>query len=62
MLLTQLDAQAMDSLFLGPDKQANILLCILNALKGKGIAALYLLPILKCFSISVVPNEHDVGQ
>ncbi|KAL0965166.1 hypothetical protein UPYG_G00277630 [Umbra pygmaea] len=40
MLLTQLDAQAMDSLFLGPDKQTNILNCILNALEsgmeGKG--------------------------
>ncbi|KAL0965168.1 hypothetical protein UPYG_G00277690 [Umbra pygmaea] len=34
MLLTQLDAQAMDSLFLGPDKETNILNCILNALEG----------------------------
>ncbi|XP_046870298.1 probable helicase senataxin isoform X2 [Hypomesus transpacificus] len=34
MLLTQLDTQAMDSLFLGPDKQANILQCILNTMKN----------------------------
>lgn len=33
MLLTQLDAQAMDSLFLGPNKQTNILQCILNAME-----------------------------
>ena len=34
MLLTQLDTQAMDSLFLGPDKQANILQCILDAMEN----------------------------
>ncbi|XP_062333403.1 probable helicase senataxin [Osmerus eperlanus] len=34
MLLTQLDTQAMDSLFLGPDKQANILQCILNTMEN----------------------------
>ncbi|XP_062409418.1 probable helicase senataxin isoform X1 [Sardina pilchardus] len=36
MLLTVLDAQAMDSLFLGPNKQTNILQCILNAMEEEG--------------------------
>ncbi|XP_041914358.1 probable helicase senataxin isoform X3 [Alosa sapidissima] len=36
MLLTVLDAQAMNSLFLGPNKQTNILQCILNAMEEDG--------------------------
>uniref|UniRef100_A0AAZ3RKU9 Senataxin n=1 Tax=Oncorhynchus tshawytscha TaxID=74940 RepID=A0AAZ3RKU9_ONCTS len=53
MLLTQLDAQAMDSLFLGPDKQANILLCILNALKDEEPSNEMdpFWPVLQCFMV-----------
>ncbi|XP_041753580.2 probable helicase senataxin isoform X1 [Coregonus clupeaformis] len=57
MLLTQLDAQAMDSLFLGPDKQANILHCILNAMDcgmedeepSKEMDPFW--PVLQCFMV-----------
>ncbi|KAJ7988254.1 hypothetical protein DPEC_G00321680 [Dallia pectoralis] len=56
MLLTQLDAQAMDSLFLGPDKQANILNCILNTVEGDRKDFLEeemdpFWPVLQCFMV-----------
>ncbi|XP_045548998.1 LOW QUALITY PROTEIN: probable helicase senataxin [Salmo salar] len=53
MLLTQLDAQAMDSLFLGPEKQANILLCILNSLKDEEPSNEMdpFWPVLQCFMV-----------
>uniref|UniRef100_A0AAY5KHP1 Senataxin n=1 Tax=Esox lucius TaxID=8010 RepID=A0AAY5KHP1_ESOLU len=53
MLLTQLDAQAMDSLFLGPDKQANILNCILNTIEkdtdDEEMDPFW--PVLRCFMV-----------
>uniref|UniRef100_A0A3P8Z4G2 Senataxin n=2 Tax=Esox lucius TaxID=8010 RepID=A0A3P8Z4G2_ESOLU len=53
MLLTQFDAQAMDSLFLGPNKQANILNCILNTIE-KGTEDEEMdpfWPALRCFMV-----------
>ncbi|XP_031433950.1 probable helicase senataxin isoform X1 [Clupea harengus] len=55
MLLTVLDKQAMDSLFLGPNKQTNILQCILNTMEGEGrefdSSADPFWPALQCFMV-----------
>ncbi|XP_028828680.1 probable helicase senataxin isoform X2 [Denticeps clupeoides] len=52
MLLTLLDAQAMDSLFLGPTRQADILQCILNTMEeecNSGSDPFW--PALQCFMV-----------
>ncbi|XP_036384373.1 probable helicase senataxin isoform X2 [Megalops cyprinoides] len=53
MLLTVLDAQAMDSLLLGPDKKTDIMQCILNtmekAVEDEGMDPFW--PALQCFMV-----------
>ncbi|XP_064164153.1 probable helicase senataxin [Anguilla rostrata] len=53
MLLTVLDAQAMDSLLLGPDKQTDIIQCILNTMeKGEEDESMDpFWPSLQCFMV-----------
>uniref|UniRef100_A0A3B1J3J0 Senataxin n=1 Tax=Astyanax mexicanus TaxID=7994 RepID=A0A3B1J3J0_ASTMX len=55
MLLMQLDSQAMESLFMGPNKQCNIPQCIMNTMKeerkGKNMASDPFWPALQCFMV-----------
>ncbi|XP_072517573.1 probable helicase senataxin isoform X2 [Salminus brasiliensis] len=55
MLLMQLDSQAMDSLFMGPDKQCNVPLCIMHTMdrrvEGENLASDPFWPALQCFMV-----------